>query len=218
MILYIEDDLKIRMSVETYLCDHGYEVKSFEDGIEAYEFFLGNKVDLVITDLMLPTLNGDELVKLIRNESNVPVVMTTAKGQPIDRLTGLKNGANDYIVKPFLNEELLIRIIPYLTKLSNCIRINGHYELDLVESVLKLDEVDLKLTIQEYNLFLFLVNHPKQLFKRYELLDSIESDLDTSDRVIDVYVKNIRKKTQTKNELIETIYGGGYKFVGDIND
>ncbi|QVK20463.1 response regulator transcription factor [Mycoplasmatota bacterium] len=226
-ILIVEDNQKINNLISLYCGQEGYSVYSALSAEEGLEIFNNYDIDIVISDLMLPGLSGEEMIKRIRVNSDVHIIILTAKTNIDDKLYGLKIGADDYIVKPFSCDELLLKIKNFLKKrnknVKNILSFNrGKLLISLKNNIIKVGDTDMELTSNEYRVLLHLASNPFQIFTRDQLLEyCFGNGSDVFDRVIDVYIKNIRKKIKDdiKNpSFIKTIYGLGYKFIGNLDE
>lgn len=223
-ILVIDDEIKIVEVIASYLTHCGYKVLKAYTANEAFALFKKESPSLLILDLMLPDMSGEEICKRIRQESRVPIIMLTAKVTEQDILMGLDLGADDYVTKPFSPKQLVARVQAVLRRtsvdiepLSNVLSFGDD---DLVihlskHEVLKKNQVA-KLTPNEYNLLLTMIKHSNKTFTREELITLVLSeDFDGFDRAIDSHIKNLRQKIETdpKNpEYIMTVFGIGYRF------
>ncbi|MFD2445322.1 response regulator transcription factor [Bacillus sp. CGMCC 1.16607] len=220
-ILMIDDDRNICKVTGAYLQRAGFDVEFAYDGEEALQLFHQKKVDVVLLDLMLPKIDGLVVCQKIRKESNVPIIMVTAKGQTVDKIDGLQIGADDYIVKPFDPNELVARIHAILRRTNRIIDENkcvirlGELEINTSTYSISVNGANIKLPRKEYELLVFLVKYPNRVFTREELIDKIWGwDFVGEDRVIDLYIKRLRSKLLVEKDLsfsIETIWGVGYK-------
>ncbi len=222
-ILIVEDEKKIAAIVESYLEREGFEVTSVETG-EAGIREITSGFDLVILDLKLPDIDGEVVCKSIREVTDIPVIMLTAKSSEEDRVKGLSIGADDYVVKPFSARELVARVKAHLRRS----RKDEKKELSFNDGLLIIDTLSqevrkngnrVALTNTEFRILLTLAERPNAIFSRLQLIDIVQGiDFDGFDRVVDVHIKNIRRKIEDgpqKNRFIETVYGVGYKFTGD---
>ena len=224
-VLVVDDEVKIVDIIKAYLEKNGYDVRVAYNGKEALEIFEKELPSLVILDLMLPDLSGQEVCKILRKKSRVPIIMLTAKVSEVDVINGLNIGADGYILKPFSPNELIARVTALLRRtendtLSNIITFNNN---DLAIDVLKREVKKLgkiiNLTPTEYKILLTLVKYPAKIFTREELISIVFEDFyDGFDRTIDTHIKNLRQKIEmdSKNpKYILTVHGVGYKFGGD---
>lgn len=227
-ILLVEDEIKISSIIEKYLLKEGYEVSKAFDGEEAINKFENEEIDLIILDRMLPKLTGDKVIEFIRERSNIPIIMVTAKVEEKDIIEGFKFGADDYVVKPFSPGELLERIKAVLrrTQRSETIKRNilsydnGNFIINLDNYTIELSGEIIELTKNEFEIVKVLFEHPNKIFTREEIIAAaFGTDYEAYDRAIDTHIKNIRQKIEgnpKKPKYIVTVYGVGYK-VGDLN-
>lgn len=225
-LLVVEDNQKINDLITLYLSQEGHTVFSALSAEEGLEIFNKEKIDLMVTDLMLPEMSGEELVEEVRKKSDCYIIIVTAKIHIDDKLIGLKLGADDYIVKPFSTEELLLKIQNFLKRKVSVSNILSFYDGELVISkgsnIVQFKGNPVEFTGNEYLLLVHLASNKTQIYSREQLLDTcFNGDNEVFDRIIDVYIKNIRKKLQEdtkKPRYIKTIYGLGYMFVGELDD
>jgi len=218
-ILVVEDEVKIMEILKDYLAGAGYRVSCLDRGDLVITHVKQNHPSLILLDVMLPGMSGWEVCRGIRQFSNVPVIMITARVEEIDRLLGLELGADDYICKPFSPREVVARVNAvlrriYSTNPEKTIEAAGLVMTEETRRVLA-GGAELKLTPCEYNLLKMLLSRPDRIFSRNELINVVQGyDFEGYDRTIDSHVKNLRKKI-SKNlpgkEIISTIYGVGYK-------
>src|SRR5699024_6677897 len=228
-ILIIEDEESINNIVKSYLVKEGYEVYQAFDGEEGLKMFIEESIDLVILDLMLPKILGEDVIKEIRNRSEVPVIMLSAKVEENDKVQGLRLGADDYITKPFSARELLERIKAILRRIEkyNIPRadlvktLDGRLEMDLEYNRIFKDGAEIYLTKNEFSILKTLFSNPNKIYTRDEIIEqTFGYDYDSYDRDIDTHIKNIRQKIDDnpkKPQYIKTIYCMGYKS-GGIDD
>jgi len=221
-ILVVEDDPMIRELVGVYLKQSGYDVVEAADGEEAKEVFMTNHPCMVVLDLMLPKLSGEEFCTWVRKQerNEVSVIMLSAKTRTVDKINGLKLGADDYLVKPFHPEELMARVEAVLQRTGQyCQRItyDGLCIQPRKGEVLLFDK-KLQLTKHEFNLLYHFMENPNIVMTRENLMDQLYpyADKIVSDRTIDAHIKKLRKKIESNPSLPEriiTVRGMGYKFV-----
>lgn len=219
LILVVDDEPKIVAVARDYLLKHGFRVTTAGDGQAALAAARREKPDLIVLDLMLPGMDGREVCKALRRESDVPIIMLTALAEEVDQVTGLEIGADDYITKPFSPRALVARVRALLRRsrgevaLPSVVRV-GKLEIDAEKHSLRIGAKELKLTPIEFELLHLLASRPGQAFKREQLLDSLHGGAAGFDRSIDSHVKNLRKKLQAASgkAMIETVYGVGYRF------
>lgn len=218
LILIVEDEAPIAEVLQSYLEKEGYATYHMASGAGVQEYLRANPVSLVLLDLMLPDKDGITIVTDVRKESDIPIIMVTARADEIDRLLGLELGADDYICKPFSPREVVARVKAVLRRFPNntegVVSVNGltinqeTYHVDIKGRVLDL-------TPKELQLLVLLVGNPKKVFTREELLNRCFDELDVNDRVVDSHLKNLRKKLReasAEHNWIKAIYGVGYQF------
>ena len=213
-ILIVEDESSISDFVKGELEYEGYEVCIKEDGREGLEEALNNEYDLVILDIMLPSMNGFEICRRIKRVKATPVIMLSAKSSVIDKVNGLKLGADDYISKPFAIEELLARIEVVFRRESNpkdsIFKFKG-ITIDTKSRIVKRNNEEINLTNKEYELLMILIENKDEVVTRDELLERIWG-YDTETNVTDVYIRHLRSKlnNENKEEYIQTVRSIGY--------
>ena len=223
-ILIVDDEYKIRKIIKAYIEKEGFEAITAEDGKEALEYYKNKNPDLIILDLMLPELSGEEVCKKIRHDSDIPIIMLTAKGQENDKIEGLDIGADDYVVKPFSPKELMARVRAIIRR-SDYQAPKAEY-MSYLDGKLKIYPRKMKITFgdelieftsTEFDILTYLARHPGQVLSRDQLVENVLGlEFKGFDRTIDAHIKNIRKKLRiTDEKIIETVYGAGYKFVGE---
>lgn len=226
-ILVVDDERKIVDVVRSYLEHEGYEVHVAYDGEQAMLLLDKEQPSLVILDLMLPDISGEDICRAIRKQSRVPVIMLTAKVEEEDILKGLDIGADDYVTKPFSPRQLVARVKAVLRRavedtavLSNIMSFNkGDLIVDSLKHEVKKKGQTVYLTPNEYRILLTLMKYPKKAFTREELIDiALGEDFDGFDRTIDTHIKNLRQKIEEDPkhpEYVLTVFGVGYKFGGE---
>jgi two-component system response regulator BaeR len=217
-ILIVEDEPKIAALLQDYLASHGMDCNVVDRGDEAMERFREQDPDLVLLDLMLPGLDGIEVCKRLRAESEVPVIMLTARVEEIDRLLGLELGADDYICKPFSPREVVARVKAVLRRThQSTMKVDDGLKMERESHCATLDGVPLDLTAVEFALLDALRTRAGRVLSRSQLLDEMYADYRVvSDRAVDTHIKNLRRKLSDAAqdvELIESVYGLGYRFV-----
>jgi DNA-binding response OmpR family regulator len=219
-VLVVDDDVKTVELVTLYLNRDGYRVIKAYDGTQALKLAREGHPDLIVLDLMLPGVDGLEICRTLRNESDVPIIMLTAMSTDDDKLTGLGLGADDYVTKPFSPKELAARVRAVLRRLPGE---RGPEEIkydNLTVNFIKheayLDNRPLNLTTAEFKLLGAFIKEPGRVFSRAELIDkSFGYDFEGFDRTIDVHILNLRRKLEPdprQPRYIKTVYGAGYKF------
>ena len=225
-ILIIEDEKKISEIVKAYLEKEGFRVTlagTGEDGLKA----LKENPDLIILDLMLPDMQGEELCTIIREGSDVPVIILTAKSGEEDRVKGLGIGADDYVVKPFSPRELVARVKAHLRRAVKTRRKtysynNGDLTIDIEHHEASRGGSPIVLTPTEFKILVSLAENPGRVLSRDQLVNIVLGyDFEGYDRTIDAHVKNLRHKVEKDSkspEFIQTVYGMGYKFIGTLDE
>jgi two-component system alkaline phosphatase synthesis response regulator PhoP len=224
-ILVVDDDLKTVELVKLYLNRDGYKVLTSYDGIDALHIARRSHPDLIVLDLMLPGCDGLEICRALKNESDVPIIMLTARTTENDKLKGLDLGADDYVTKPFSPRELAARVRAVLRRLPEETLQRGPAEIkrgDLTLNLLNREATiagrTLELTPSEFKLLGVLAREPGRVFSRQQLIEMVFGyDFEGFDRTVDVHILNLRRKIEPDPErpkYIKTIYGAGYKFAG----
>ncbi|HCS94111.1 MAG TPA: DNA-binding response regulator [Clostridiales bacterium] len=211
-ILIVEDEYKIARFVSLELKHEGYGTTIIADGREALDAALNKDYDLIVLDVMLPSLNGIEILRRLRQTKDTPVIILTARDQVVDKVAGLDIGANDYMTKPFAIEELLARIRVNLKKKTNVFEL-GKLKIDVSSHVASYDGNALDLTKKEFDLLVYLVEHRNKVISREQALDAVWGyDFIGNTNVVDVYVRYLRSKIDDAYgvKLIETVRGFGY--------
>ena len=224
-ILIIEDEESVSLVIKRYLEKEGYQVYSVTTGTKGIEIFNKENIKLVILDLMLPDISGEEVCKILRQKSDVHIFMLTAKGSLNDRIEGLNIGADEYLIKPFSPRELTARVNALFRRLnekfpsSNILLDDGNLVIDCDKRSVKIQNKDVPFTPNELDILCALVANKGKVLSREQLIDKIfGEDFQGYDRTIDVHIKNIRKKIEkdTKNpKYIVTVMKAGYKFGGE---
>ncbi|MBQ7197034.1 MAG: response regulator transcription factor [Synergistaceae bacterium] len=224
-ILIVEDETSIAEVVSAYAKRDGYETVIASDGLEALEIFESDEIDLILLDLMLPKLNGEEVCRRVREKSSVPIIMLTAKSGESDVVEGLDTGANDYVTKPFSPRVLMARIRAQLRpketrdNIASGAFADGRIEIDPERVEIRKDGTPIPVTKSEFLIFSTLVSKPIRTWSREEIIrTALGDDYDGFDRTIDTYIKNLRKKLAEpghENGWIKTVYGFGYRFDDD---
>lgn len=216
-ILIVEDEIKLATLLQDYLKQSNFTTTMIHDGAAVGPWLGNNHADLVLLDLMLPGKDGMEICKDIRRDSQLPIIMLTAKVEEIDRLLGLELGADDYICKPFSPREVVARVKAVLRRsegFDSPADKGLHLDTDTYKATI--NGIDLDLTAVEFQLLKVLSDHPGRIFSRSVLVDQIYSDgRIVSDRTIDSHIKKLRKKISIQLpdiELIHSLYAVGYKF------
>ncbi len=218
IIYSVEDDLDIARIINKTLTKQGYQVYSFPDGKSFIEAFNKQKPDLVLLDLMLPDMNGNDIIKYIRNDienNEVEIIIISAKRMLMDKVEGLDLGADDYLEKPFDLLELMSRVNARLRRHQNKnILIYNNLKVDLQKHLVYLDNKEITCTNKEFDILTYLLQRKGQAVSRDDLLTFLwgDNNSDYESRTIDVHIKSLRSKLNDNDgSLIQTIYGIGYK-------
>jgi len=226
-VLLVDDDPKIRDLLRLYVEREGHRALSAADGETALEIALRNRPDLILLDVMLPGLDGFEVSRRIRDVSDVPILLLTARSGEGDKVIGLDMGADDYVVKPFSPRELMARVRALLRRRKldaeqeEPILVSGTLEVDPNSVEARLDGQDLDLTPFEFRILRGLMRRPGRVFSRDDLIDAIHGDDDPGiiDRTIDVHLGRLRRKLgddPARPRFIGTVRTVGYKFVAPV--
>jgi DNA-binding response OmpR family regulator len=227
-ILVVDDDIKTVDLIRLYLEKDGYRVMVAYDGRKAIELARNRRPGLIILDLMLPKIDGLDVCRLLRAESNVPIIMLTAKTTEVDKLAGLDLGADDYVTKPFSPRELVARVRAVLRRgmaeemAGPSEILYGNLEVDFVRHEARVEGTSVHLTPKEFTLLEIMIKQPGRVFSRLELLElAFGFDYQGFERTVDVHVMNLRKKIETdptQPRYVQTVYGIGYKFEDGARD
>ena len=225
-ILAVDDESTLLNTVRAYLEQEGYAVQTAQNGRSALQIFRDFQPDLIVLDIMLPEVDGLEVLRQIRQTSNVFVIMLTAKADETDKIIGLGMGADDYVTKPFSPRELVARIKAALRRVGggsaaqNTELVSGHLRLDVDGRLAWKQDIPLDLTPIEFELLHALMRHPRRALSREQLIEQVWGyDYYGEDRVVDVHIGRLRKKVEddpTHPTLIVTAWGAGYRFEDDI--
>lgn len=223
-ILIIEDEKKVYDVLKAYLEKEGYKVYCADNGIEGLKLFDSIRFKLVILDLMLPDIQGEEICEIMRAKSDVYIYMLTAKSSLEDKIEGLNIGADEYLVKPFSPRELTARVNALFRRIdtedSNALSFNNN-ELEIYKDsrIVKLKGGEVSLTPNEFDILYLLAVNKGRAFSREQLIEKVFGiDFEGFDRTVDVHIKNIRKKIETDSKnpkYILTVTRVGYKFGGE---
>ncbi len=214
-ILVIEDEENIASFIKMELMYEGYSVDISHDGKEGLNKALNQKFDLIILDLMLPSLNGIEICRRVRKTGTIPIIMLTSRDSVVDKVSGFQMGADDYIVKPFAIEELLARIEAIFRRISNTKRNSNLLKfkdvvINIESRTVECGEKEISLTAKEYDLLLHLVKNRNKVLTRDYLIENIWGyDYDGENNIVDVYIRHLRSKLNN-DDYIQTVRGIGY--------
>ena len=228
-ILLVDDERMITEVLEAYLRKDGFEVVTSDNGVDALRKADSMKPDLIVLDLMLPDISGEDICRLLRKESDVPILMLTAKSGEEEKINGIMMGADDYVTKPFSPREVLVRIQAILRRSKraapvvqvNQLSFNSHeLVIDLYKKEVAAQGNTINVTPIEYRLLSNMAKNPGRVYSRMDLLDKIQEDgfaYEGYERSIDTHIKNLRKKIECdarEPNYILTVFGMGYKFGG----
>lgn len=226
LIYLADDELKIQELIRMFLKKEGYEVECFSNGVDLLDAFKKKPADMLLLDIMMPDLDGLQVCTTIRNESNVPIIIISAKDGEADKIAGLLLGSDDYMTKPFSPVELVLRVKSIFKRMSfekdrnpkEVVQQLGDITIYLETRYAACNGIDLKLTPMEFNLLAYLIENKSRGISREELLQKVwgfDSEVDT--RATDDMIKRIRKKLTTAGShlKIETIWGYGFKVLVD---
>jgi len=218
-ILIVEDEPKLAEVLREYLQQSGFKVDWLANGSEAVVWVREQQPDLIILDLMLPGKDGLQIFREVRQFTDTPIIMATAKVDEIDRLVGLELGADDYVCKPYSPRELVVRVKNILRRASMPVRellVETGIEIDAERMEARINGQALVLTPVEFRLLQQFVNNPGKVYSRNHLLDHLYNDHRiVTDRAVDSHIKNLRRKLEAavpEQEVIRSVYGVGYKF------
>ena len=222
-VLIVEDDPNVAEVVGRYLEREGYEVETVADGAEGLRRALASPPDLVVLDLMLPSLNGLEVCRRLREAVAVPVIMLTARGEEADRITGLELGADDYVAKPFSPRELTARVKAVLRRAAAPLAVVGQdavlrvggLTVDLVAHEARLDDDLVALTAKEFDLLVHFMRNPRRAFRREQLLEEVWGFSYGDTSTVTVHVRRLREKIEadpSAPRYVTTVWGVGYRF------
>lgn len=225
-ILVVDDEDKIVEVIRSYLEKEGYRVVPAYTGSQALELFQRHAPSLVVLDLMLPDITGEQVCRAIRQRSNTPILMLTARSEEESVLRGLSIGADDYVTKPFSPRQLVARVAAILRRVdgaADALRFgDGELVLDLERRELRRDGSPVPLTPNEWSILTAMARHPTKTFTREELIAlALGDEFEGYDRVIDTHIKNLRQKLERDPRAprwLLTVYGVGYRFGGGEHD
>lgn len=217
-ILIVEDEERMRKLIDAYLKKEGYKTFEAKDGVEAVRIFDSNKVTLIILDIMMPVMDGFNVCKYIRKNSNVPIIMLTAKSEEEDKLLGYEFGADDYITKPFSPKVLVAKVKALLKRyypdasLNNTSMNFDGVNINELSHEVTINGTEIYLSPKEYDLLLYFIKNKGIVLSRNKILDSVWGmDYYGDLRTVDTHIKRLREKLIDKAYLIATVRGSGYK-------
>lgn len=228
-ILLVDDEKRILEVLEAYLEREGYEIHCADNGIDALKKAKTINPDLIVLDLMLPDISGEEVCRLVRKESDVPILMLTAKSAEDDRINGIVMGADDYLTKPFSPREVVVRVQAILRRVKKTEKVERiefnkrQLAIDLSKKEVTVKGQDVILTPIEYKLLTNMALNPGRVYSRMDLLEKIQDEgmyYEGYERSVDTHIKNLRKKIELDSRqpmFILTVFGMGYKFGGVLD-
>lgn len=218
-LLVVEDDQDLNRTICSFLNQKGFEASGCLSAMEAYDYLEKQHFDLILSDIMMPQINGFEFVQSIRDtNADIPILFITAQNDFSFKQTGFQLGADDYMVKPIDLEELYLRIGALLRRFkivaSKKIEL-AHFTMDIDEHTVMLNQAEINLTAREFSILYKLLSYPKKTFTRMQLLDEFwDADTETSPRAVDVYMTKLRNKLVDCQDFeIKTVHGLGYKAI-----
>ena len=218
-ILVLEDDKELNRTVCAFLNNSGYEAVGCFNANEAYDALYENMIDLIVSDIMMPDVDGFEFARNVRDVNNdIPILFMTARDDIASKQRGFRIGVDDYMVKPIDLDELFLRIGALLrrAKIASSRKLEvGSFTMDMDEHIAELDGEEISLTHREFNILYKLLSYPKKTFTRQQLMDEFwDADTDTAPRAVDVYMTKLRSKLSDCDDFeIKTVHGLGYKAV-----
>lgn len=229
-ILIVDDEKRITEVLEAYLVREGYEIHTADNGIDALKKAKSLNPDLMILDLMLPDISGEEVCRLVRKDSDLPILMLTAKSSEDDRINGIVMGADDYVTKPFSPREVVVRVQAILRRVKKIEKVVNRLEFNNNQLIIDLDKKEvtaygqfINVTPIEYKLLTNMAMNPGRVYSRMDLLEKIQDEgmyYEGYERSVDTHIKNLRKKIEhdpRQPSFILTVFGMGYKFGGVAN-
>ena len=217
-VLLIEDDLQMQKFIVEYLKDYKFDCIAFSHPKDALENFKNdNDFSIIILDLMLPDMDGFDLFKKLKAIKDIPIIISTARGDIGNKIHGFELGADDYLAKPYEPRELVLRIEHILKKTFNKTITVNNFTIDKENRTVFLDNYPIDFTKIEFEIFIFLIENINKISSREQILNATSLDLNTKNRTIDMHISNIRCKIEddSKNpKYIKSVWGIGYKFVG----
>ena len=217
-VLLVEDDLQMQALIIDYLKDYGFSTTAFDNPKDVLEDFkTNNDYAIIILDLMLPFMDGFDLFNKLKQIKNIPIIISTARGDIGNKIHGFELGADDYLAKPYEPRELVLRIESILKRNSNKSFKISDFTIDKDNRTVIIDDFPVDFTKIEFEIFIYLVENQNKISSREQILNASSLDLNTKNRTIDMHISNIRAKIgdDSKNpKYIKSVWGIGYKFVG----
>ena len=217
-VLLVEDDLQMQSLIVDYLKDYGFIVTAFDNPKDVLEDFkINNDYSIIILDLMLPFMDGFDLFNKLKEIKNIPIIISTARGDIGNKIHGFELGADDYLAKPYEPRELVLRIESILKRNSTKSFKIGDFTIDKDNRTVLIDDYAIDFTKIEFEIFIYLIENKNKISSREQILNATSLDFNTKNRTIDMHISNIRAKIgdDSKNpKYIKSVWGIGYKFVG----
>ena len=217
-VLLVEDDLQMQSLIVDYLKDYGFIVTAFDNPKDVLEDFkLSSDYSIIILDLMLPFMDGFDLFNKLKEIKNIPIIISTARGDIGNKIHGFELGADDYLAKPYEPRELVLRIESILKRNSTKSFKLGDFTIDKDNRTVLIDDYAIDFTKIEFEIFIYLIENKNKISSREQILNATSLDFNTKNRTIDMHISNIRAKIgdDSKNpKYIKSVWGIGYKFVG----
>lgn len=217
-VLLVEDDLQMQSLIVDYLKDYGFIVTAFDNPKDVLEDFkLNSDYSIIILDLMLPFMDGFDLFNKLKEIKNIPIIISTARGDIGNKIHGFELGADDYLAKPYEPRELVLRIESILKRNSTKSFKIGDFTIDKDNRTVLIDDYAIDFTKIEFEIFIYLIENKNKISSREQILNATSLDFNTKNRTIDMHISNIRAKIgdDSKNpKYIKSIWGIGYKFIG----
>ena len=219
-VLIIEDELSLQNIIAAYFRKNEFNVLTASNGLEGLELYRANKIDIICSDIMMPNIDGWQVVRSIRQSSNIPIILMTALDSELDQLKGFDLMVDDYVTKPFSPSVLVAKVISILRRTENSEKVNSsiNFEVDSLminfdSRTVKVDGNSIKLSKTEFDLLSFFVKNQNIALDRVTILDEVWGlDVYVEERVVDTYIKVLRKKLGIVGKYIRTVFGIGYKF------
>ncbi|MGJ0365444.1 response regulator transcription factor [Aliarcobacter cryaerophilus] len=217
-VLLVEDDLQMQSLIVDYLKDYGFIVTAFDNPKDVLEDFkIKSDYSIIILDLMLPFMDGFDLFNKLKEIKNIPIIISTARGDIGNKIHGFELGADDYLAKPYEPRELVLRIESILKRNSTKSFKIGDFTIDKDNRTVLIDDYAIDFTKIEFEIFIYLIENKNKISSREQILNATSLDFNTKNRTIDMHISNIRAKIgdDSKNpKYIKSVWGIGYKFVG----
>ena len=226
-VLVVDDDLKLVELLQLYFQNDGFLVYTANDGITALKIAREKQPDILVLDLMLPGIDGWEVLKILRRDSEVPILMLTARDEESDRLVGLELGADDYVTKPFSPKEVVARVKAILRRTKGITvkserLMLGDVVIDLEQHQVTKSEKPIELTPTEFKILELLAANPGRVYSRLQIVEQTQGySFEGFERTVDAHVKNLRRKLEDNPRepvYIQTVYGVGYRMAGSKNE